>query len=74
MSDDDNNWMQNYVRYSSIILQTIIMIVGSIFLGHWVDKWMNLKAPVFLIIFTLVFSSLSFYLTFKRLIEKNKKK
>jgi F0F1-type ATP synthase assembly protein I len=67
---DPNDWMRNYVRYSSIILQLVVTIVVGVFLGYKVDHWMGLGKPVFLIIFTIVFSVLSFYIAIKEIIRK----
>ncbi|HOK50272.1 MAG: AtpZ/AtpI family protein [Bacteroidales bacterium] len=67
---DPREWMRNYVRYSSLFLQLIITIVGGVFLGYKVDEWLQTK-PIFLLIFTVVFSAMAFYLAVRELLRKN---
>jgi F0F1-type ATP synthase assembly protein I len=66
---DPQEWMRNYVRYSSVFLQLIFTIVGGVFLGYKIDEWLRTK-PIFLIVFTLIFSVLSFYLAIREFLRK----
>lgn len=66
---DPQEWMRNYVRYSSVFLQLIFTIVGGVFLGYKIDEWLRAK-PIFLIVFTLIFSVLSFYLAIREFLRK----
>ncbi|MCX7986402.1 MAG: AtpZ/AtpI family protein [Bacteroidales bacterium] len=66
---DPGEWMRNYVRYSSVFIQLIITIVGGVFLGYKLDMWLRTK-PIFLILLTLIFSVLSFYLAIREFLRK----
>ncbi len=66
---NDYDWMRNYVKYSSILLQLIITIVIGIFFGYKLDQWLHTK-PIFLILFTVIFSAIAFYITIRQLLQK----
>jgi F0F1-type ATP synthase assembly protein I len=67
--NDPQEWIRSYVRYSSIILQLVLTIVGGVFLGYKMDQWLRTK-PFFLISFTIIFSILSFYRAVRELLRK----
>ncbi len=39
MSNSNDNWIRNYGRYSSIAFQMIVIVLGGVFLGYKIDKW-----------------------------------
>ncbi len=70
MESNKNDWMRQYARFSSTLLQTIIIIILGIFAGKKIDKFFELKKPIFLLIFTIIFSVIAFYLAFKEFMRK----
>lgn len=66
---DPQEWMRNYVRYSSVFLQLIFTIVAGVFAGYKMDGWLRTK-PIFLITFTVVFSILAFYIAIREFLRK----
>ncbi|MGC8824842.1 MAG: AtpZ/AtpI family protein [Bacteroidales bacterium] len=67
--NDPQEWIRNYVRYSSVFLQLIFTIIVGVFAGYKVDDWLRTK-PIFLIVFTIVFSALAFYLAIREFLRK----
>ncbi|MDL5047614.1 AtpZ/AtpI family protein [Oscillatoria amoena NRMC-F 0135] len=44
----------SYLKYSSLALQLLVTIGLFAWLGYVLDGWLNLKYPVFLIVFVFV--------------------
>jgi F0F1-type ATP synthase assembly protein I len=63
------------IQYSGLGVQLAVTILIFLFIGIWLDKWLNTK-----FVFTLIFTFIgfgggfySFYLTIKNLNEEEKK-
>jgi hypothetical protein len=68
MSSDDN-WMRNYGKYSTIVFQMIVIVLGGVFLGYKLDHWINSQKHIFLVILSLSSGFLALYLAFKDLLK-----
>lgn len=71
MPNDDNDWMRNYGRYSTMAFQMIATVLLGLFLGIKLDKWLDMKKPVFLIILLILSGVAAFYFAFKDFLKKN---
>ncbi|HNW88544.1 MAG TPA: AtpZ/AtpI family protein [Bacteroidales bacterium] len=63
--------LNNYARYSNIALQMLVIIVLGVFGGVLLDKWINIKFPVFTVLLSLFSVVLAIYVAVKDFI-KNK--
>jgi hypothetical protein len=68
MSDNDD-WMRNYGRYSTLAFQMIVIVLGGVLLGYKIDQWLDLKSHVFLIILSFVSGFLALYFAFRDLLK-----
>ena len=66
---NDDNWLKNYARYSTIAFQMVIIVLGGVFLGYKLDGCLHMSKPVFLVSFSFLFGFLALYLAFKDLIK-----
>jgi hypothetical protein len=66
---NDENWMKNYARYSTIAFQMIIIVLGGVFLGFKIDEWLHLDKHIFLVIFSLLSGFLALFLAFRDLFK-----
>ena len=48
-------YLDNYAKYSSIGFQMLAIILLGVFGGLKLDQWLHLKAPVFTVIFSILF-------------------
>jgi F0F1-type ATP synthase assembly protein I len=72
-NDDDNNWLRSYGKYSTIVVQLIVVILGGVFLGYKMDQWIfNQEKHIFLVLMSFLSGGLAFYLTFKDLFKTDK--
>lgn len=73
MNDDDHgkmNYLKEYAKYSSLILQMIVIVALGIWGGIELDKFLNLKGPVFTIILTIFTSFAAVFHLFRTLLKK----
>ena len=73
MSDDDSgnqNFMKDYAKYSSLIIQMVAIAAVGIFGGIELDKLLNMKSPVFTISLTIIMTFVAVYLLFRALLKK----
>jgi hypothetical protein len=68
MSNNDD-WMRNYGRYSTLAFQMIVIVLGGILLGYKIDQWLHLKSHVFLIVLSFVSGFLALYFAFRDLLK-----
>jgi hypothetical protein len=66
---NDDNWMRNYTRYSTIAFQMIIIVLGGVFLGFKIDQWLHLEKHIFLVILSILSGFLALYLAFRDLLK-----
>ena len=62
----------SYIKYSSIAMQMAIIIVGGTFGGKWLDSFIDIKFPVFTLIFSIISVFLAVYYAIKDIIKINK--
>lgn len=67
MEEQKNNMM----RYAGLATQWMVMMGLGVWLGYKLDKYLNWKVPVFLILFPLISLTVSLWQLIK---EFNKKK
>ena len=73
MSEDDSgnmNFMKDYAKYSSLIIQMIAISAVGIFGGIELDKLLKMKSPVFTISLTIVMTFIAIYHLFRTLLKK----
>jgi len=73
MNDDDHgkmNYLKEYAKYSSLILQMIVIVALGIWGGIELDKLLNMKGPVFTIILTIFTSFAAVFYLFRTLLKK----
>ncbi|HOX78310.1 MAG TPA: AtpZ/AtpI family protein [Bacteroidales bacterium] len=65
--------LDNYARYSSIAFQMLVIILAGVFGGIKLDEWLEMKIPVFTIVFSILSVILAIYTVTKDLIRSGKK-
>ncbi len=55
----------NFIKYSNIGLQMLVIIVAGVFGGYKLDLWMENKFPVFLLIFSTFAVGTAIYVAIK---------
>jgi len=72
--DDENrgkfDYLKEYAKYSSLILQMIAMVAVGIWGGIKLDSLLEMKRPVFTIILTIITSFGAVYYLFRTLLKK----
>lgn len=63
--------LNNYAKYSSIALQMLVIILAGVWGGIELDKWLNLKFPVFTVLLAVISVAFAIYYVTKDLL-KNK--
>ncbi len=53
-SDNKDNPIKFYAKYSSLALQMIVIILVGAFGGKALDAWLNLDFPVFTLVLTIL--------------------
>ena len=59
-----------YLKYSGLAFQMAGVVIISLFLGKWTDKFFGLQKPLFTIILVLLFFSAFMYKLYKELSQK----
>ncbi len=67
---DKSNYLKEYSKYSSLIFQMIAISATGIFGGIELDKWLDMKFPVFTIALTLLMTILAIIHLFRTLLKK----
>lgn len=74
MNKQENNSpkksLNNYVKYSGMGIQMAAIIVGGVLGGIQLDKWLQLKFPVFTLVLTLFSVFLAIYYFIKDILKK----
>jgi len=60
--------LNEYVKYSTIGIQMVAFVVISVFLGRWIDGLINVKFPVFTLVFVLFGLVVAMYYMYKKLL------
>jgi F0F1-type ATP synthase assembly protein I len=66
-------YLDSYARYTSIGFQMLAIILLGVFGGLKLDQWLELKAPVFTVIFSILFVILAIYYVVKDLLKMGPK-
>lgn len=66
---NDENWMRNYARYSTIAFQMIVIVLGGVFLGFKLDQWLHNDKHIFILILSILSGFLALYFAFKDLLK-----
>lgn len=69
MSNNNDNWMRDYGRYSSIAFQMIVIVLGGVFLGYKIDQWLHFEKHIFLVILSILSGFLALYFAFRDLLK-----
>ena len=51
----------NFISYSSIGIQMLVIIAAGVFGGYKLDKWMDNRIPVFLIVLSTLAMAIAIY-------------
>ncbi|MEI6679020.1 MAG: AtpZ/AtpI family protein [Mariniphaga sp.] len=73
MSGDDHgkkDFLNEYAKYSSLLIQMIIIAAAGVLGGIQLDKWLKIKGPVFTVGLTVVMSAVAVYHLFNTLLKK----
>lgn len=66
-------YLDSYARYSSIGFQMLAIILIGVFGGLKLDQWLDLKAPIFTVILSILSVILAIYYAVKDLIRTDRK-
>ncbi len=69
MKGKNNHKYHNYIKYSSLASQMIIIIVGGTFGGYWLDGYLNVK-PLFTVTLSLFSVIFAIYIAIKDFIKR----
>jgi len=58
---NDQRRSQNVMRFAGLATQWMVTLLIAVWGGHKIDKWLEWKFPVFLILFALGALALSFW-------------
>lgn len=62
--------IDNYGKYSSIAMQMAIIIFAGVFGGYKIDKYFQLRIPVFTLVLSMTSVGLAIYIVIKDLLKK----
>jgi len=62
--------LNNYVKYSGMAVQMAAIIVGGVLGGIELDKYLNLRFPIFTLVLTLLSVFLAIYYFIKDVLKK----
>lgn len=60
----------NFIRYSNIGIQMLVIIGAGVFGGYKLDKWMDNKFPVFLVVLSTFAFATAIYTAIKDFLKK----
>ena len=63
-------YLNQYVKYSTVGFQMIAIIAGGALLGDWLDEKYNDSGRLYTIVFSLLSIFLALYLALKELLKK----
>ncbi len=73
MDDDDHgntNFLKDYAKYSSLVIQMILLAAVGVLGGIQLDKWLKMKSPVFTILLTVIMTFVAIFHLFRTLLKK----
>lgn len=63
----------NYIKYSSIALQMMVIITAGVLGGFKLDQYINTGFPLFTLLFAMIAIAVAIYLAIKDFIKQGKK-
>ncbi|MBO4543117.1 MAG: AtpZ/AtpI family protein [Bacteroidales bacterium] len=60
----------DYVRYTSLGIQMVVIVCFFVFIGYKCDHWLNLQLPVCTLVFSLFGIGISIYIAIKDFLSK----
>ena len=60
----------NFIKYSNIGIQMLVIITAGVFGGYRLDKWMENKFPVFLLLLSTIAVAAAIYTAIKDFLKK----
>ena len=60
----------SYMRYASMGTQILVIIGLGVFGGYYLDKYLQLKIPVFTLVLSLLSVAVAIYLSIKDFLKK----
>lgn len=72
MQKNNNNNMQNYARFSGIVVEMLVIIGGGTWLGKKLDEQIEMEFPLMTVILSLLSVGIALYLVFNQLNRINK--
>jgi hypothetical protein len=73
-SNKPKKFLDNYVHYSGIGFQMLIIILIGVFGGIKLDQWLNLNFPAFTVILSLLSVAFAIYYAVKDMLKNNNSK
>jgi len=72
MKEPDNKKrpLNNFIRYSNIGIQMLVIILAGVFGGYKIDIWMENKFPIFLISLSTIAVIAAIYTAVKDFLKK----
>ncbi len=67
---NNKNRLKDYVKYSNIGIQMMLIIVLGTFGGFKLDEYLNWGFPLFVILFSLLSVAIAIYIGIKDVIKK----
>jgi hypothetical protein len=59
-----------YMKYASMGTQMLVIIGLGVFAGYKLDKWLELKVPIFTLVLSLLSVAVAIYLSIKDFLKK----
>jgi len=60
----------NFIKYSNIGIQMLVIIAAGVFGGYRLDKWMENKFPIFLLLLSTIAMAAAIYTAIKDFLKK----
>ncbi len=67
---NNKNKLKDYVKYSNIGIQMMLIIILGTFGGFKLDEYLNWGFPLFVILFSLLSVAIAIYISIKDVIKK----
>jgi hypothetical protein len=64
------DYLKEYGKYSSLIFQMIAIAAAGVLGGIKLDKWLNMKGPIFTIILTVLMTFVAIFHLFRTIMKK----
>ena len=69
-SNKKKKGLDNFIRYSNIGIQMLVIIIAGVFGGYKIDVWMENKFPIFLITLSTLAVAAAIYTAVKDFLKK----